>query len=590
MPTQKLNPTRNRNETEFKTSERVLKKHQNLRAQEGTGSQEISIESMASRLQGAMKSKMKRDEESIQQSDRRGRTRQNAVGPNTEMKEGEHIRDGIAEKGSVGGNISGSPSLISLKKEVKKKGRPRKAVNKNEETLEKTEENVPNIELSKSTTSSVRRGRRKLDTAQEDSITVSSETQAPSTSLEVPAPKRGRRAKNVVADNNDEATGLSDSQNAPSASKSNINVSKTKRCGKTTPSVEDSSAFETDLDSQDLSQGRRSGRARKKKETFDEIMSRKEEEIKLKKLQRHSALSQSPDTSRSTSRASVASSSKTEEDRSVMSAPKRRGRPKKSVPGTSASTSSVLSVDDDAPFSVPPSPAGSNSSRRKTPRPGSSSSIHSVNSETPQKLKEESQNSMSASVVKVMFTGLADAKLSSMVKKLGGKVVEKPTDCTVLVTDKVRRTVKFLCALGLGKPIVSPNWLSKSKSFNKFTDTSASLLQDNEAEEKFDFELKESLEKAKNSRLLEGYSFYATPSVLPPPAEIKPIVECSGGTYLAKPPAKWASNAAIISSPKDKSDWTKLTKHGVLPPILSAEALLSGVLQQKFDFGKHRLK
>jgi hypothetical protein len=36
-------------------------------------------------------------------------------------------------------------------------------------------------------------------------------------------------------------------------------------------------------------------------------------------------------------------------------------------------------------------------------------------------------------------------------------------ECNVLVTDKVRRTVKFLCMLGRGTPIVSPTWIKESK-------------------------------------------------------------------------------------------------------------------------------
>lgn len=34
-------------------------------------------------------------------------------------------------------------------------------------------------------------------------------------------------------------------------------------------------------------------------------------------------------------------------------------------------------------------------------------------------------------------------------------------DMTCLVTDKVRRTVKFLCALAKGVPIVTTDWLEK---------------------------------------------------------------------------------------------------------------------------------
>lgn len=51
---------------------------------------------------------------------------------------------------------------------------------------------------------------------------------------------------------------------------------------------------------------------------------------------------------------------------------------------------------------------------------------------------------------------------------LGGQIVDCPKSCTVLVTDKVRRTVKFLCAVALGRPIVSPQWLTSSKTSHTF--------------------------------------------------------------------------------------------------------------------------
>jgi hypothetical protein len=59
-------------------------------------------------------------------------------------------------------------------------------------------------------------------------------------------------------------------------------------------------------------------------------------------------------------------------------------------------------------------------------------------------------------------------QLEEIVLGLGGIITEHWEDCTVLVTDKVRRTVKFLCALSAGVPIVTPKWLEachKSGSF-----------------------------------------------------------------------------------------------------------------------------
>ncbi len=48
-----------------------------------------------------------------------------------------------------------------------------------------------------------------------------------------------------------------------------------------------------------------------------------------------------------------------------------------------------------------------------------------------------------------------------MVARLGGSIAKGVADMNFLVTDKVRRTVKFLCAVAKGVPIVSTHWLEK---------------------------------------------------------------------------------------------------------------------------------
>ena len=50
-------------------------------------------------------------------------------------------------------------------------------------------------------------------------------------------------------------------------------------------------------------------------------------------------------------------------------------------------------------------------------------------------------------------------------KELGAEIATSAKDKpTVLVTDKLRRTEKLLCALGRGIPIVSKKWVTQSKS------------------------------------------------------------------------------------------------------------------------------
>ena len=46
--------------------------------------------------------------------------------------------------------------------------------------------------------------------------------------------------------------------------------------------------------------------------------------------------------------------------------------------------------------------------------------------------------------------------------------MDLPESCSVLVTDKVRRTYKFLCIMGRGKPIVSRQWLVQSQRSGRF--------------------------------------------------------------------------------------------------------------------------
>lgn len=104
----------------------------------------------------------------------------------------------------------------------------------------------------------------------------------------------------------------------------------------------------------------------------------------------------------------------------------------------------------------------------------------------------------------------------------GGTITEKPNDCTTLVTDKIRRTYKFLCSMAMAVPIVSVEWLTESERAGHFLNTADFLLEDPVEEARFKFNLRRSLIKAARSKLLEGYTVVLTPNTSPPPtAELK---------------------------------------------------------------------
>ncbi|KOX71348.1 Mediator of DNA damage checkpoint protein 1 [Melipona quadrifasciata] len=191
---------------------------------------------------------------------------------------------------------------------------------------------------------------------------------------------------------------------------------------------------------------------------------------------------------------------------------------------------------------------------------------------------------------KILFTGISSNDYSKLLTKLGASQVDNPTKCTVLVTDKVRRTVKFLCALALSVPIVSVDWLITSEKTGHFIELENYILKDSAAETKFRFKLEESLKKAKEHKLLEGYTLVVTPNVTPPLPELKNIIISCGGKALLRPPSSWPRNSIIISHEEDLTNAKKfLEKAPKTVTVHSTEFLLTGILRQELEFTEFKL-
>nr|XP_033323148.1 mediator of DNA damage checkpoint protein 1-like isoform X1 [Megalopta genalis]XP_033323149.1 mediator of DNA damage checkpoint protein 1-like isoform X1 [Megalopta genalis] len=190
---------------------------------------------------------------------------------------------------------------------------------------------------------------------------------------------------------------------------------------------------------------------------------------------------------------------------------------------------------------------------------------------------------------KILFTGISN-DYTKLLTKLGSSQVEDPTKCTVLVTDKVRRTVKFLCALAQAVPIVSISWLVESEKAGHFAELDNYVLKDPAAEAKFGFRLRGSLEKAKKQKLLDGYTVLLTPNVAPPLPELKSIINSCGGKPLVRPPTKWPEKAVIVSREEDIATAKKfIAKAPTTVTIQSTEFILTGILRQELDFIKYKL-
>ncbi|XP_071239564.1 mediator of DNA damage checkpoint protein 1-like isoform X2 [Salvelinus alpinus] len=190
---------------------------------------------------------------------------------------------------------------------------------------------------------------------------------------------------------------------------------------------------------------------------------------------------------------------------------------------------------------------------------------------------------------KVLFTGVVDEEGGKVVSRLGGSLAKGVADMTHLVTDRIRRTVKFLCAVARGVPVVTTDWLDKCGKVSSFLPTDRYLVKDREQENKFSFCLEESLRTASIQPLLQGYEVHVTRSVLPQPAQMKDIIVCSGARFLSKMPStqKAQARTLVISCGEDWSLCAPAFSASL--PVLSAEFLLTGILQQRVDLVTHVL-
>ena len=105
----------------------------------------------------------------------------------------------------------------------------------------------------------------------------------------------------------------------------------------------------------------------------------------------------------------------------------------------------------------------------------------------------------------VMFTGFISEKDSALVEELGGRLTEVVSECTVLVADSMKRTVKLLCMAGRGVPIVSSAWLKESRAAGLLLEPWSFLLTDREVEKKWGCKLGDTLRQASKSKLLTGW-------------------------------------------------------------------------------------
>ncbi|XP_045900642.1 mediator of DNA damage checkpoint protein 1 [Micropterus dolomieu] len=328
-------------------------------------------------------------------------------------------------------------------------------------------------------------------------------------------------------------------------------------------------------------------------------ISKGKEKLQITEAAKDGAIDETPLQAKRRGRASTAHAKKNvkdsptalegkEESEKIEEAVERRGRGRPSAvqkKKKEVQKESGTSLEQDTEASEHKTPTSSVSRKRqasadsspvaKTPRSSSASPAASG------RLRIASQT------YKVLFTGVVDEVGERVLARLGGSMAKGVADMNCLVTDKVRRTVKFLCAVAKGVPIVTTHWLEKSGKAGSFLSPNAFIVKDPEQEKKFNFCLQESLRIASSQLLLQGYQIHVTKSVKPEPIQMKDIITCSGATFLPKVPSSHKPHTVVISCEEDLPLCGPALSASL--PVVTAEFILTGTLQQKLDFQAHAL-
>ncbi|XP_055613334.1 uncharacterized protein LOC129759826 [Uranotaenia lowii] len=248
------------------------------------------------------------------------------------------------------------------------------------------------------------------------------------------------------------------------------------------------------------------------------------------------------------------------------------GRSKKTAKNTKLNTSTVLiSSEDEEEESSATSASGA------TTDDGSESSGSRTRTRAPKP--------------KLMFTKMSPEPYKQIITRAGGTIVDLPEMASVLVSDRVYRTYKFLCAIGKGIPIVGQPYLDLVQSERRFVDPWEHILQDQDMERRFKFNLKKSLTLAREAKLFQDYSVFVTPSTKPPPDELKLIVASAGGRVPKFPSQhpKYADKLFAISDVQDKDMWPKLRQLYPTIEIISTEGFMLSIMQHYKNFRNYRL-
>jgi len=202
-------------------------------------------------------------------------------------------------------------------------------------------------------------------------------------------------------------------------------------------------------------------------------------------------------------------------------------------------------------------------------------SLQPTTSNTPTR---QTSRSKGINVPKIMTTGIVlTEKQQKIVQDLGGQTVTDVKECTHLITNKIRRTYKFLSCLNRGTLILNERWLDECSKNKMFSNTITFALKDDKFEKQHKFTLQTSLTRSKSSPLFKDWKFFIKCEDNDPEMtvdNIKTIIESGGGEIIQQVPTEQdeLEQCCIIYD----------DKQGVEQDIKNADVKISKILLDNF--------
>ena len=233
-----------------------------------------------------------------------------------------------------------------------------------------------------------------------------------------------------------------------------------------------------------------------------------------------------------------------------------------------------------SPEAVVPSTSSSRPKRKRAQEEpnGGDEPIPTPSSRSKKRMRGVPSSGGKSNTVRVMFTGINPTrKHKQMIETIGAQLVDSIEDAStathVIASDgktKLRRTPKLMICFSATPNILTLSWLEASSKEQKVLDADDFLLTDKEAEKRYEFSMKETIENGRKARLDRGgvlgdKSVYICSGVAgnkaPSMKELQLIIQAAGGTVLKTLTNSNPLKTIVLTS--DPSTKTQLKERGV---------------------------